>query len=349
VANTIRIKRSSSLSSPASLLAGEIAWSDVSDTLFIGKGSSVLEIGGPGTFAKINSPAFTGTPTAPTPASADNSTKLATTNFVRTSRLDQFAAPNLDVSFNSHKITDLATPTAPNDAVNKSYVDSVASGLDVKNSVRAGSVSNISLAGTQTVDGVALAVGDRVLVKAQTNGTENGIYVVASGAWTRAIDFDSNTDVTPGSFVFVEEGSTLADTGWVLNNDGVVDLGVTSLSFTQFSGNGSYLGSGAIALTGSVFSLTHSANTLRTSSNSLQVAGGVAGTLLTSAGPSNEATWSLLNLATSVSGILPVANGGTGVATLTGLVKANGTNAFEAAVPDVDYLTPNSVIDGGTY
>lgn len=349
MANTIRIKRSTSLASPASLLAGEVAWSDVSDTLFIGKGASVIEIGGPGTFAKINSPIFTGTPEAPTPATADNSTKLATTAFVRTSRLDQFAAPNLPISFNSQKITDLGTPSAPNDAVNKAYVDSIATGLDIKNSVRASSSANISLAGTQTIDGVALIAGDRVLVKSQTNASENGIYVVASGAWTRSIDFDSNTDVTPGSFVFVEEGTGTADTGWVLNNDGSIDLGVTDLSFTQFSGSGSYLGSGAIALTGNIFSLSHSTSTLRTAANSLQVAGGVAGTILTSAGPASEATWSLLSLSSSVSGILPVANGGTGVATLTGLVKANGTNAFVAATPDVDYLTPDSVIDGGTY
>src|ERR1700741_5009272 len=84
-----------------------------------------------------------------------------------TVRLDQVAAPTAPVSLNSQRITSLADPTAATDAATKQYVDNVASGLDTKASVRAATTANVVLSGTQTIDGVALVAGDRVLVKAQ--------------------------------------------------------------------------------------------------------------------------------------------------------------------------------------
>jgi hypothetical protein len=123
------------------------------------------------------------------------------------------------------------------------YVDAVKQGLDVKNSVRAATTANVTLASGlengDVIDGITLATGDRVLVKNQTTGSENGIYVVkASGAPDRAVDADSNDDVTPGMFTFVEEGTVNSDSGWVLTTNGPVVLGTTSLAFTQFSGAG---------------------------------------------------------------------------------------------------------------
>jgi phage-related tail fiber protein len=104
--------------------------------------------------------------------------------------------------------------------------------------VKAASTGNLTLSGEQTVDGVALVASDRVLVKDQTTGSQNGIYVVAAGAWSRAADADSNTEVTPGMFAFVEQGTVNADSGWVLTNDGAITLGTTALVFSQFSGAG---------------------------------------------------------------------------------------------------------------
>lgn len=118
------------------------------------------------------------------------------------------------------------------------YVNSVQQGLDVKQSVRAATVSNITLSGTQTVDGVALAVGDRVLVKDQTNGALNGIYVVQSGAWTRATDADTTAEVTAGLFTFISEGTKNSDQGWILTSNDTITLGSTNLVFTQFTGTG---------------------------------------------------------------------------------------------------------------
>jgi len=172
-----------------------------------------------------------------------------------------------DVSFNSFKITNLANPVNPQDAATKAYVDSTAQGLDVKLSVRAASTANLTLSGVQTVDGVSLSVGDRVLVKNQTTASANGIYVVASGAWTRAIDADGTSvagysEVSPGMFTFVEEGTTLANTGWVLSTSGSITVGTTSLAFAQFSGAGTYLANNGVQLVGNTFSAV-SANSAR--------------------------------------------------------------------------------------
>ena len=158
-----------------------------------------------------------------------------------------------DVAMGSHKITGLADPTSAQDAATKAYVDAMATGLDLKGSVKAASTGNLTLSGEQTVDGVALVAGDRVLVKDQTTGSQNGIYVVAAGAWSRAADADSSAEVTPGMFIFVEQGTVNADSGWVLTNDGAITLGTTALVFSQFSGAGQIdAGSG----------LTKSGNTL---------------------------------------------------------------------------------------
>jgi hypothetical protein len=135
-------------------------------------------------------------------------------------------------------ITLHADPTDPMHAVTKQYVDAAATGLDVKASVRAATTANITLSGEQTIDGVELVAGNRVLVKNQSTASANGIYVVAAGSWSRAADFDADTEVTPGAFTFVEEGTANADSGWVLTNDGTVTVGTTELAFTQFSGAG---------------------------------------------------------------------------------------------------------------
>lgn len=97
-----------------------------------------------------------------------------------------------DLNLNSNKIINLATPTNPNDAVNKAYADAISIGNRMKGNVEAATTANVTLSGEQTIDGVALVTGDRVLVKNQTDAKENGVYVVASGAWTRSEDLDNS-------------------------------------------------------------------------------------------------------------------------------------------------------------
>ncbi|OYU75958.1 MAG: hypothetical protein CFE32_12270 [Alphaproteobacteria bacterium PA3] len=477
--NIIRIKRrvTGAAGAPTGLKSAELAYNMADNTVYAGFGddgsgnaTAVKPIGGEGTFAKIDSPALTGTPTAPTPAGADNSTKLATTAFikglgylttnntitisgdasgsgttaialtlasvgtagtyakvttdakgrvtsgttlsatdipaltaakisdfdtqVRTSRLDQMAAPTATVSLNAQKIGNLADPTAAQDAATKAYVDAMRQGLDVKDSVRAATTANITLSATQTVDGVALVAGDRVLVKDQSTASANGIYVVAAGAWPRATDADSATKVTGGMFTFVEEGTANADSGWVLTTNSPVTLGTTSLAFTQFSGAGQVTAGTGLTKTGntldvgagtgiqvnaddialatsnvlSLFNLGTSGIVARTAANTVTArtitgtanriaiinGDGVAGNPTIDIASSYVGQNTITTVGTVTTGTwngsaVAVGYGGTGVTTLTGMVKGNGSAAFTAAVDGTDYLSPNATIDGGTF
>lgn len=143
----------------------------------------------------------------------------------------------------------VAAPTADAHAATKAYVDNAAVGLFWKEPVRAATTANITLSGTQTVDGVSLGAGDRVLVKDQSSASENGVYVVAAGAWSRAGDMNAAGEFS-GTAMFVQEGTTYADTAFVCTNDGDVNVGTTAIAFVQFAGNGSIVGGDGIAVTG---------------------------------------------------------------------------------------------------
>lgn len=156
---------------------------------------------------------------------------------VRTSRLDQMAAPTSSVSLNSQKITGLLDPTNPQDAATKNYVDSTVQGLDAKASVKAASIADLTLSGEQTVDGIALVAGDRVLVKNQDTQAENGIYLVSLTGWTRTTDANTWSELI-SAYTFVEEGTTNADTGWVSTANSGGTLGVTDVVWVQFNGAG---------------------------------------------------------------------------------------------------------------
>lgn len=174
--------------------------------------------------------------------------------------LADLGATTADFSMNGYKLTNLADPVSDQDAATKYYVDTVAQGLDVKASVKVATTANITLAGTQTIDGVTVSVGDRVLVKNQTAQADNGIYVVASGAWARSAD--ANTwDELVSAYTFVEEGSTYADTGWVCTVNAGGTLGVTAVTWSQFSGAGTYLAGTGLTLSGNTFSITNTAVT----------------------------------------------------------------------------------------
>lgn len=171
--------------------------------------------------------------------------------------LADLGATTADFSMNTFKITNLVDPSSAQDAATKSYVDSVAQGLDVKASVVAGTISNLTLSGPQTVDGISLIAGDRVLVKNQTLSQNNGIYLVASGAWTRTTDADTWAELV-GAFTFIESG-TQASTGWVCTIAAGGTLGTTAMPWTQFSGGGSYTAGTGLSLIGSEFSITNTA------------------------------------------------------------------------------------------
>jgi hypothetical protein len=181
------------------------------------------------------------------------------TVILSTNKVTDLAAPTSDFSMNSNKITNLATPTNSSDAATKAYVDGVAEGLHVHEAARVYVSTNINLANAleagDVIDGVTLIAGDRVLVNAQTTTSQNGIYVVqATGAAVRALDFDTAAEVDSGDFIFVTAGTTYAATGWVQTLKPAT-IGTDPISFTQFSGAGTYLAGAGLDLVGSTFSV----------------------------------------------------------------------------------------------
>jgi hypothetical protein len=246
------------------------------------------------------------------------------------------------ISMSASKITNLATPTEDTDAATKAYVDATRQGLAVKDAVRVATTANITLSAPQTIDAIAAIAGDRVLVKNQTTGSENGLYLVAAGAWTRTVDADAPNEMAGGDFVFVQEGTTNADSGWVCTNDGTVTIGTTALTFTQFSGAGQVLAGAGLTKTGSTFDVIGTADRILVNADSVDIASTYVGQAsITTLGTITTGTWTGTTIA--------VANGGTGAATLTGILKGNGTGAFTAATDGTDYLSSTAAIDGGVF
>ena len=173
--------------------------------------------------------------------------------------------PAQDLSMATFKITSLGTPASGSDAATKDYVDGVAQGLDIKASCRvatavAGTLAT-SFAAGQVVDGITLVTADRILIKNQVTGADNGIYTVnVSGAPTRSTDADTSAEVTNGMFTFIEEGTINGSTSWVLTTPNPIVLGTTALTFTQFSGAGTYTASNGVLLTGQNFTFAPRAN-----------------------------------------------------------------------------------------
>jgi hypothetical protein len=166
----------------------------------------------------------TGTQTASTISDFDTQ--------VRTSRLDQMASPISAVSFNNQRLSNVGTASADTDAPSLGQIKSLLDGRR-KADVKVVSIVNLTLSGTQTVDGVALAAGDRVLVAGQTDATTNGIYDVAAGAWTRDADSDSSAEFSSNWIVTVAQGSINGDSLWQQSTDGVVTLGTSALVFKK--------------------------------------------------------------------------------------------------------------------
>lgn len=237
-------------------------------------------------------------------------TKLLTsgTNAVT---LSSIGKPTGSVDADNQKITNLATPTTDTDAANKAYVDAAVVGIDWKPSVRAATTANITLSGTQTVDGVSLIAGNRVLVKNQTDAEDNGIYVVASGSWARSADSNTDAEVTSGLAVWVTEGSANSDSGWVLTTNDPITLGTTELSFTQFTGAATITAGDGLTKTGNTINAVGTADRISVSADAIDISASYVGQAsITTLGTITTGTWNGTDIA--------IADGGTGAGTASG-------------------------------
>lgn len=226
-------------------------------------------------------------------------------------------------------------PNADKDVANKAYVDAARSGLDVKQSVKLttnaalpafthdSGVLTASANGALTVDGTTLNgadVGIRILVKNEVNANApyNGIYTLtASGGesapyvLTRATDADSNAEVTPGMFTFVEQGTAWSDSGWVLTTDGTINLGVTNLTFVQFSSAGQSIAGNGLTKSGNTIDVVGTTDRISVSADAVDIASTYVGqTSITTLGTIGTGTWESTDV-----GVL---HGGTGASTASG-------------------------------
>jgi hypothetical protein len=229
------------------------------------------------------------------------------------------------------RITSVAEPTQSTDAATKNYVDAVKTGLDVKDSVIVTTTGNLTAtysngtsgvgatltnSGTQaaiTIDSRVLVVGERVLVKDQTTALQNGFYKVttvgtASANWvlTRTVDADEDSEITPGAFTFVEEGTVGGNNGYVCTNVGAITVGTTAITFVQFSGAGSVIAGDGLTKTGNTLNAVGTNNRISISADAIDISSSYVGqATITTLGTIGTGTWQ--------GSVIAGAYGGTGV------------------------------------
>ena len=339
MSNTIRIKKraaSGSAGAPSSLSPAELAFNEAELKLYYGFGdngatppsaSSIITVGGAGAFFNktdtrsanaILAGPTTGSDAAPSFRAlvAADIPSLAHTKIsdfdagVRTNRVDQLASATNPVTG--------VTPTADTHFATKGYVDGVSQGLDIKEAVKVATTANITLSGTQTIDGVAVSADERVLVKNQSTASQNGLYLCKASTWARTDDLATGDDAS-SVFVFVDQGTVNADNGFVCStNKGSAVVGTNNLTFVQFSGAGQITAGDGLDKSGNTMSVDLKAN------------GGLV----------IESTEIAVDLsASSITGTLAVSDGGTGATSASAARTALGLVIGTDVEPHSDKLT----------
>ena len=292
---------------------------------------------------------------------ANGGTGATTAGAARTSLGAAASGANTDITsiaLTSGTISN--TPVSGTDIANKTYVDSISAGINFHQAVRLASTTGLpaytynngssgvgatitaNANGALTLDSVAAATNDRVLIKNETStaAAYNGVYVVTqtgSGATpfilTRATDYNTSgtgvNQIDAGDFFLVTAGSTQANTSWVQQTPLPITVGTTAIVFTQFAAPIVYSAGTGLTLAGTVFSITNTGVT----ANTYGSASSVPVLAINAQGQVTSASNSSIAIAGSqiTSGTVAVAQGGTGANTLTGYVKGNGTSAFTAS------------------
>ena len=234
-----------------------------------------------------------------TNAATSNAVKIATSG--GDTNIDLKLSPKGTgvVDVDSSRITNVTDPSGSQDAATKAYVDSVANGLDVKESVRVATITALATStynngngtitananGALTIDGVTVTAGDRVLIKNQASAVQNGIYTVtttgsgsAAFVLTRGPDADTAAELTGGTFFFVEDGTTNAENGYVATHNGTPTLGTTNILFAQFSGAGQITAGTALTKTGNTLNVAVDDSSIEVSGDALQIKASGVGT-----------------------------------------------------------------------
>tara|TARA_B100000282_G_scaffold49328_1_gene31164 strand:+ start:2313 stop:4418 length:2106 start_codon:yes stop_codon:yes gene_type:complete len=311
-------------------------------------------------------------------ASADAVAIAGTATFTPSADFDGgfTVASSQTIDMGGNQITNVADPTQAQNAATKAYVDAVKTGLNVKDSAKLATTAALAAStyangssgvgatltananGALSIDSVAVSTSDRVLIKDQADAAQNGIYTVtntggagAAFVLTRATDADTGAEMPGGTFIFVTQGTNNADNGFTFTHNGTPTIGTTDLTVAQFSGAGQIDAGAGLTKSGNTLAVQVDDSSIEINSDTLRVkASGITNAMLAGS----------IDLTAKVTGTLPVANGGTGAASLTAnrLLLSNGTSAISvlAAGTAGQVMTSNGAsapafgdIDGGTY
>ena len=311
-------------------------------------------------------------------ASADAVAIAGTATFTPSADFDGgfTVASSQTIDMGGNQVTNVADPTQAQNAATKAYVDAVKTGLNVKDSVKLGTTAALAAStyangssgvgatltananGALSIDSVAVSTSDRVLIKDQADAAQNGIYTVtntggagAAFVLTRATDADTGAEMPGGTFTFITQGTNNADNGFTFTHNGTPTMGTTDLTVAQFSGAGNIDAGDGLTKSGNTLAVQVDDSSIEINSDTLRVkASGITNAMLAGS----------IDLTAKVTGTLPVANGGTGAASLTAnrLLLSNGTSAISvlAAGTAGQVMTSNGAsapafgdIDGGTY